>query len=384
MKHSNTNSKILIAGIFSTLIAIGFGRFIYTPILPDMQHDLNLNSTSMGLMSSYNYLGYLVGSLISIIWKFSNIRIMIIFSSIISVITIFLMGCTQDLIIFFTLRFICGVSSAFGFVFTVSLMFNFFKESSNKILQLYHFCGIGLGIVIGTTAVWIISILDLSWNYQWMFIGLVGMIICSFIILLIPYKFDYIYEDITSAKSKLQINFFTISFGYFFFGIGYIIFGTFISAIARDSFENTYYHYVSWIIVGFFAIPSVLVWDRLSKKIGTDLLLFFSCSTVTLGVIFLFFNNLNYLFIACLLYGLGVPGSVALVLVEGKKRFIGDVNVSVAILTTAFSTGQILGPYASGILIDLENGYKNAVLLAITCLVLSSVLMINPRRFQRI
>ena len=82
----------------------------------------------------------------------------------------------------------------------------------------------------------------------------------------------------------------------------------------------------------------------LSRKISTDLLLFFSCSTVTLGVAFLFFNNVSYFFLACSLYGLGVPGSVALILVEGKKRFIGNVNISVAIMTTAFSIGQIFGP----------------------------------------
>ena len=173
--------------------------------------------------------------------------------------------------------------------------------------------------------------------------------------------------------------------GIFFFGVGYIIFGTFISAIARDSFEIPSYQYLSWIIVGFFAIPSVLFWDWISKKISIDFLLFLSCSTVTLGVSFLLFNNnLNYFLISCLLYGLGVPGSVALVLVEGKKRFIGNVNISVAIMTSAFSVGQILGPYISGILIDLENNYKSSIFLAIICLVLSSILMIDPRRFKKI
>ena len=82
-------------------------------------------------------------------------------------------------------------------------------------------------------------------------------------------------------------------------------------------------------------------------------------------------------------YGLGVPGSVALVLVEGKKRFIGNVNISVAIMTSAFSIGQILGPYISGILIDSENDYKSSIFLAIVCLVLSSILMLNPKRFKK-
>ena len=83
MKFSKANFNIIIAGIFSTLIAIGFGRFIYTPILPNMQNELYLNSTNMGMISSFNYFGYLIGSIIPIIWKYNNFRKMIIFSSII-------------------------------------------------------------------------------------------------------------------------------------------------------------------------------------------------------------------------------------------------------------------------------------------------------------
>jgi MFS family permease len=385
MKPSNNYLKISLAGICSTLIAIGFGRFIYTPILPNMQDDLNLSSTTMGIISSYNYFGYLIGSIIPIIWKFSNFRNMIIFSSIFSVITIYLMGFTADIKFFIILRFLCGLSSAFGFVFTISFMFNFFKDFENKTLQLYHFCGIGLGIVIGTVTVWIISMAGLFWNHQWLIVGFIGILLCIPIIIFIPKQLDLVTETRSQIKSKVKTDFITISFGYFFFGVGYIIFGTFISAIARDSFEIPSYQYLSWIIVGFFAIPSVLFWDWISKKISIDFLLFLSCSTVTLGVSFLLFNNnLNYFLISCLLYGLGVPGSVALVLVEGKKRFIGNVNISVAIMTSAFSVGQILGPYISGILIDLENNYKSSIFLAIICLVLSSILMIDPRRFKKI
>ena len=384
IKSSNKNLGVIFAAICSTLIAIGFGRFIYTPILPNMQNDLNLSSTTMGIISSYNYFGYLLGSIIPIIWKFSNFRNIIIVSSIFSVVTIFLMGVTKDVKLFMILRFLCGISSAFGFVFTISLMFNIFKDFSNKTLQLYHFCGIGLGIVIGTLTVWIISALGFLWNHQWMVTGFIGMLLCVFIIVFIPKQLFMKIEGSSPIKTKLKIDFITISFGYFFFGIGYIIFGTFISAIAKDSYEISSYQYLSWVIVGFSAIPSVLIWNWLSRKISIDFVLFFSCLIVTLGVLLLFFNNnINYFLISCLLYGLGVPGSVALVLVEGKKRFIGNINVSVAILTTGFSVGQILGPYISGILIDLENDYKSSVFLAIICLVLSSILMLNPRRFKR-
>lgn len=384
MKSLSENFKIILAGTCSTLIAIGLSRFIYTPILPDMQSSLNLTSTTMGILSSYNYFGYLIGSLIPIIWNFSNLRIIIVFSSIISVITIGLMGLTTNIKVFILLRFLCGISSALGFIFTISLMFNLFKSDINKSLQLYHFCGIGLGIIIGTITVWIVSSNNLFWNHQWMIIGCIGIVACIPIIFFIPKQLSSTNTTSDSIKTKLSNDFVTISLGYFFFGVGYIIFGTFISAIAWDSLGISSYQYLSWIVVGFFAIPSVLIWNSVSNKFRTDSSLFFSCSTITLGVTILFVNNepIHFL-IACMLYGLGVPGTVALILVEGKKRFIGNINISVAIMTTAFSIGQILGPYVSGILIDLENDYKSSVLLAIVCLLISSILMLDPKRFKK-
>ena len=84
------------------------------------------------------------------------------------------------------------------FKFCISLMFNFFKESLNKTLQLYHFSGIGLGIVTGTTIVWIISV-DLLWTHQWIFVGLIGALLCTGIIIFIPKKLDYKNEDRNSV-----------------------------------------------------------------------------------------------------------------------------------------------------------------------------------------
>lgn len=375
--------KTVLSGICSTLIAIGFGRFIYTPILPDMQGSLNLNSTTMGLVSSYNYLGYLIGSMISVMIKFKNIRIIVVTSSLVSAITICLMGLSSNETFFIVLRFVCGVSSAFGFVYTISLMFDQFQNSDNKSLQLLHFSGIGLGIVIGTSFVWILSTSGFDWNYQWIIIGFIGILFCFPIILYTPNQSEFSDNVNYQLKSKPGLNFITISLGYFFFGVGYIIFGTFISAMVKFTSENLSHQYLAWIIVGLFAIPSVLFWSWISKKVSQDYSLFISCSTVALGIsIFLLEVDVYILSLSCVLYGLGVPGSVALVLVEGKRRYIGNINVSVAILTAAFSVGQILGPYISGMLIDLDKDYQSSILLAVICLIISSILMLDFKRFK--
>ena len=52
--------------------------------------------------------------------------------------------------------------------------------------------------------------------------------------------------------------------------------GTISGKIAKDVFEISSYQYISWIVVGIFAIPSVLIWNFVSKNISTDLILYFS------------------------------------------------------------------------------------------------------------
>ncbi|WP_338322907.1 YbfB/YjiJ family MFS transporter [Lysinibacillus halotolerans] len=41
----------LVGGIFSLMIAMGIGRFAYTPILPLMQKDLSFSDTVAGYLA---------------------------------------------------------------------------------------------------------------------------------------------------------------------------------------------------------------------------------------------------------------------------------------------------------------------------------------------
>ena len=223
MFSSNDNHKFILAGICSTLIAIGLGRFIYTPILPDMQDSLSLSSTTMGVLSSSNYLGYLVGSIFPIIIKLNNLKLVIILSSIITSSTIFLMGLTSNITLFIFLRFICGISSALGFIFTISLMFSAFKEAQNTSLQLLHFCGIGLGIAIGTSIIWIISNIGFNWIAQWKIMGVLGIILCLPIVKYTNIKIEKTNNIEHQIKNEFKLNFVTISLGYFFWNRVYNI-----------------------------------------------------------------------------------------------------------------------------------------------------------------
>ena len=52
--------SLVLTGVASLTIAIGIGRFSYTPILPFMLSEIGLSKTQGGLIASANYFGYLI------------------------------------------------------------------------------------------------------------------------------------------------------------------------------------------------------------------------------------------------------------------------------------------------------------------------------------
>src|SRR5260221_4438861 len=55
--------NIALAGLAALAMAMGIGRFAFTPLLPMMQQDAGLSLAQGGYLASANYVGYLVGAL---------------------------------------------------------------------------------------------------------------------------------------------------------------------------------------------------------------------------------------------------------------------------------------------------------------------------------
>ena len=91
MNKTNNVAILILTGIAALTIAIGIGRFSYTPILPYMISELKLTTTDAGLIASSNYLGYLLGSLIPIFPNFQKISDQYLFTQSLSLSYLFLL-----------------------------------------------------------------------------------------------------------------------------------------------------------------------------------------------------------------------------------------------------------------------------------------------------
>ena len=380
------NFKVLIlilTGAAALAIAVGIGRFSYTPILPYMLEELNMSKTNGGLIASWNFFGYLVGSLLSILSIFKQKLKFIFFTAIIfSLFTTLLMSFCENVIFFILVRFLSGISSAFVLIFGTSLILPSIQALGKKSLSTAHFMGVGLGMFLSSILVSVLGGFNFIWSDLWIGVTFLAILLAIPVFIFTPDQttFSSSYKNAKNV-SKIGFNLITLSYG--LYGFGYVVLGTFISTMARETsgLESTE-SYV-WLLVGLSGMPMVIFWPWIGKKIGIDIALFLACIVMAIGILMpvLIENKLGIIFSAIFLGSTFVP-ITALALLEGQTRYKGSIRVSTAILTISFSIGQMIGPYFGGIIIDLFLSYDVALYISSISLFIASILVINPNRYN--
>ena len=380
----NFNHKVLVlilTGTAALALAIGIGRFTYTPILPFMLEELNISKTEGGLIASWNFFGYLCGSLLSISSIFKQrVKLVFFISIVLSISTTFLMSINDEVVFFIIIRFISGLSSAFVLIFGTALILPSIQAFGKKSLSTSHFMGVGFGIVISSILVTFLGELGFHWDDLWIGVAVLSVILAVPIFICTPNEIlQYSYSQNSNYRNNFSFSLISISYG--LYGFGYVILGTFISAMARETSGLEATEMYVWLLVGLAGIPMVIFWPWFGKKIGNDLALFFACAIMGLGVLMpvLLENKVGITSASILLGSTFIP-ITALALLEGQSRYNGSIRVSTAILTSSFSVGQMIGPYFGGVIIDLFNSYSIALTISSISLFIASILMINPTR----
>lgn len=365
----------LTAGFLALAVAIGVGRFVYTPILPAMAHGLGLSRAQTGLIGSANFAGYLAGALAAAHPLFLERRRAWVAGALATcVATLVAMGWCSTLGAFVTLRFVCGGASALGFVLATAMVMDLLTRAGRPALVSLHYAGVGSGIAFSALLMSLAGQSGLDWRALWEIGGLLALGLALPIPWLLPSAPPAASRAATRGGASLSIARLVLAYG--LFGFGYVITATFLVAIVRDLPQLAAAEAYVWLCVGLAAAPSVGIWGWIAGRLGFRHGFALACLVQASGVLVsvLATNVPSILYAAVALGGTFV--ALTSLGIEGARRLRpGDRQRIVAVMMAAFGTGQVIGPTAAGALADATGSFTAPSLAAAAALLAAALLV---------
>lgn len=357
--------------------AIGVGRFVYTPILPPMVEALSLTKAEAGLIASANFVGYLAGALLAAVRLPGSRRAWLLGALGINAICLAGMAATTALPAFLLLRLLAGIASAFALIFSSALVLERLAAAGRGGLSAVHFAGVGAGIALSAGVVALLA----DWRAMWLASAGLAAIAGLAAAVLVPTDAPAPQAARPPVRRRLSGRFGALATAYFLFGFGYIITATFLVDIVRGSPRIAHLEPYVWIIVGLSAAPSVLLWTILGRHIGVLKAYAVASLVEAVGVLasVLWLQTAGVI-VAALFLGGTFMGLTALGLIAARDDAAGDPRSRIALMTAAFSLGQILGPVLAGIMHDALGSYAVPSLAAAAALLVAALLAVLAGR----
>ena len=332
---------------------MGIGRFAYTPILPLMHSQAGLSPRLGAALATANYTGYLAGALAAVVVpRLLHSRWALRLSLLILAATLALMPLSPSL--WLGLRLVAGIASALVFVIAVNAVL--------PRLQSHHvgwtFGGVGAGIAVSGMV-----LVGGSWRTAWWITALLT-VACA-----IPaWHLTGSSAPATVAGGTRSRHFTALLTSYTLEGIGYIIAGTFLVAAINETASGPA-GTSAWIVVGLAAVPSTALWARLGRLWSRSALLMVALLVQAVGIALpAVLSSVAAALVSAAVFGATFLGVANLAIALGTEL---RVPHAVAILTTGYSLGQIVGPLAVGPL--LHNGYHQALLVSAGVVALAAI-----------
>lgn len=374
--------KILLGGMLGLVVAMGIGRFVYTPILPLMQRDLGLSHAQAGVLAGLNYLGYLAGAIAcSCAPQLLRSRSLGLAALLTSILTTLAMGLTTSLHLWALLRLAAGAASALLFILIAAEVGDSLARRGYGHWAGNLYGGIGLGIALSGLLVPPLDRLG-GWATAWLGSGLLAALLALLGVALgrrsrrLPWVAP---PELGSPQGLRPIA--LLAFAYFCEGLGYVVSATFLVTIIAGNSQLAPYAGYSWVAVGLAAVPSTLLWPLLARRIGFRCALLAAYAVQGAGIwLSSQATSLAAILFVALSFGATFLGIVALTLAEGRRRLPRNPAQAAAVLTASFGIGQMLGPMVAGRLADIEAGFALPLQLAAGCVALATLLTLVDRR----
>jgi len=376
--------RAALACMVTLAVAMGLGRFAFTPMLPIMLSEGKLELAGGGLLASLNYLGYFFGavSCAAIGIKASS---MVRGGLLATAALLVGMGLLHSFIGWGVLRAAAGVMSAWVFVFASGWGLRRLAETNSPMLAGVIYTGPGIGIAMtgllgGALGRW-------GSEAGWIGLGLLAVVLIAVI--------WRVFDDgervggmaggaaaspaaatggaLGSASARSDAIWLVALYG--LAGFGYIITATFLPVIARQALPGSPWPDFFWPLFGAAIIPGALIGARAPVHWDNRLLLAAAYALQALGVLFsVALPTIAGFAIGSLLLGMPFT-AITLFAMREARRLRGNAAAGlIGYATASYGVGQIIGPLFAAPLAQRTGSFQLPLLVAAAALALGAVL----------
>lgn len=367
-----------LAGLAALAVAMGIGRFAFTPILPMMLQDAELTIAAGGWLASANYFGYLLGALSA-----TAIRLRpeaAIPGALLAVaVTTLAMALPLPFAAWMLLRFLAGVASSWVLISVSAWCLEALAVYRRPYLNSVVFAGVGFGIAVAGLLCIALMHAGAGSGYAWMALGLLA----GLVTVAVRRAFRPLGQRVATASheghGRYRWNAVAVRMvvAYGIFGFGYIIPATFLPVMAKEALHGSSLFAWSWPVFGTAAVLSTLMVAPLVRLAGNRRLWIAGQLVMAAGVVMpAVWPHLASILIAALCVG-GTFMVITLAALQEAKQVAGqDPTPLIAAMTSAFAAGQIAGPLtiSAG---SADGGFAIALIFAASLLVLGALLLIR-------
>lgn len=375
----------------SLAIAMGVGRFAFTPMFPLMVRDGLLNTENGTLLAASNYLGYLLGATLV-----GRIRIKPSFLLVIGLVSTAAVtgavGWTSSVFVWALLRLVAGIMSAWTLIAASAWGLAWLATLRRQHLAGTIFAGVGLGIAAVGVFCAVAARFDVPAAKMW-----VNLALLTGISVLFPWIVTAQLPSAVStagaatqpsASSNLPSNTIGLLICYSLFGFGYILPATYLPALARQLVNDPNIFGWAWPIFGLAAALST-VFVSLGLKRANRLQVWAAAHfLMAIGVLLpAVWYSIASICIAAMLVGGTFMVVTMIAMQEARARAEASATIILARMTAAFALGQLLGPAIFGVLghysANASGALNHGLELASAALFLSAIYLWNEDRCRQ-
>lgn len=353
---------IALAGLVSLAVAMGIGRFAFTPILPMMLSDGVVDLPGASWLASANYFGYMLGAIFCTLqpWIWARLRWLpaLAFSSLVRAGLLATGTLTLAMAWHFpaawpALRFAAGVTSAVVFVYTSGWCLARLSRLGVPSMGGIIYAGPGAGIVVsGLLASGMVA---RHWTAAtgWMILGVLAFGLSATVWRIFRGGDERLRAlgppgaqaaSLSAPANHGTAEMAVLTLAYSLAGFGYIITATFLPVIARAALPGSAWLDLFWPIFGLGVMAGALLATRLPHG-DMRVRLGICYALQALGIFAsLWSPSLAGFVVGSLLLGIPFTAITFFGLQEVRRLRPATASSYIGLLTAAYGVGQIAGP----------------------------------------